>query len=64
MKIQIDDLVREATVEEIAIIEQMQAESVARKAAEIEAEAKRSAAIAKLAILGLDEDDLKVLGLG
>jgi len=34
-----------------------------RKEAEAVAQAKREAALSKLAALGLDEDDLKALGL-
>lgn len=34
-----------------------------KKQAEAEAQAKREAALAKLEALGLDEDDLKALGL-
>ena len=40
-----------------------EAAKVAREQAEAEAQAKRLAAIAKLEALGLDEDDLKALGL-
>jgi len=35
----------------------------AKEQAKVEAAVKRSAALAKLAALGLDEDDLKALGL-
>ena len=34
-----------------------------KKQAEIEAQIKRATALAKLEVLGLDEDDLKALGL-
>jgi hypothetical protein len=58
---------REATPKELAQIEadnQARAERLAKEEAEIaEAEAKRQVAIAKLAALGLEEDDFKALGL-
>ena len=63
MKIQIDDLVREATAEEIAAIEKTQADRLAEIEAEKQAEANKAAAAAKLAALGLTVDDLKALGL-
>jgi copper oxidase (laccase) domain-containing protein len=62
-KVQIDDEVRDATPEEVAIIENEKAELEQRKA---EAQAKidaKAVAEAKLAALGLDSDDLKALGL-
>ena len=62
-KIQIDDVVRQATSEEIEEIEARIAAKAAQEQAKAEAEAKRSAALAKLEALGLDEDDLKALGL-
>lgn len=40
-----------------------QTEAIAKEQAEAEAKAKREAAEAKLAALGLDADDLKALGL-
>jgi hypothetical protein len=62
-KIQIDDLVRDATAEEIAEIEARQAAVLARQAeTEAKAEAK-SIAEGKLAALGLTTDDLRALGL-
>lgn len=62
-KVQIDDVVRNATVEEIAEIEARQAEEQARQA-EIEAKAQAKAtAQAKLAALGLTVEDLQALGL-
>jgi hypothetical protein len=58
---------RDATLEELAQIgadNQARAERLAaEEAAKAQAEVKRQAAIAKLAALGLDEDDLKALGL-
>ena len=62
-KVQIDDEVRDATPEEVAVIENDKAELEQRKAeAEAKAQAK-AAAEAKLAALGLTADDLKALGL-
>jgi hypothetical protein len=61
MKIQIDDLVREATAEEIAEIQAQRAESLAI-AAEIEAKATaRASALAKLAELGLTQEEIAAL---
>ena len=54
---------RPFTDEEMIVWEKDQAEEIARKQAIVEAQAKRSAALAKLAALGLEEDDLKALGL-
>ena len=62
-KVQIDDLVRDATAEEIAFFEELKAKETALKA---EAEAKataKTAAQAKLAALGLTVEDLQALGL-
>ena len=62
-KVQIDDKVRDATAEEIALIEARRAEDLALQA---EAEAKataKEAAQAKLAALGLTVEDLSALGL-
>ena len=50
----------ELTAEEIAQLEQQTAILAEAEAAK---EAKRTAALAKLEALGLDEDDLKALGL-
>lgn len=63
MKIQIDDLVRDATPEEIAAIEKTQADRLAEIEAETQAEANKAAVAAKLVALGLTIDDLKALGL-
>lgn len=54
---------RDYTTEEIKQIEAAQAEAKIKAQAIVEAEAKRFAALAKLEALGLDEDDLKALGL-
>jgi len=62
-KVQIDDEIRDATPEEVAIIVNEKAELEQRKA-ETEAKAQAKAtAEAKLAALGLTSDDLKALGL-
>ncbi len=61
MKIQIDDLIRDATASEIVAIEATQNASEQSKA---QAEAAKAAAEAKLVALGLTTDDLKALGLG
>ncbi len=61
IKIQIDDLVREATAEEIAQIELRKAEALAIDAA-IEAKVTaRASALAKLAELGLTADEIAAL---
>jgi len=57
-KVQIDDLVRDATAEEIAEIEAVKAEA---KAKELEAEAKAEAKSALLDRLGITEDEAKLL---
>jgi uncharacterized membrane protein YqiK len=57
-KVQIDDLVRDATAEEIAEIEAVKAEA---KAKELEAEAKAEAKAALLDRLGITEDEAKLL---
>jgi Mn-containing catalase len=62
-KVQIDDLVRDATAEEIAEIEAVKAE-IATKAAEEKSKVEaKEAAQAKLAALGLTVEDLQALGL-
>jgi hypothetical protein len=62
-KIQIDDEVRNATADEITEIEANQAEVKVREAdAKAKAQAK-TAALAKLAALGLTVEDLQALGL-
>ena len=57
-KVQIDDLVRDATAEEIAKIEASKAEVLARQA---EAEAQAAAKAALLARLGITEAEAKLL---
>ena len=54
---------REETAQEIADREAADAELEAKAKAEAEAQAKRLTALAKLEALGLDEADLKALGL-
>ena len=54
---------RQETATEKAEREAFEAELAARAQAEAEAQAKRSVALAKLEALGLDEADLKALGL-
>ena len=61
IKIQIDDLVREATAEEIAQIQAEQAEVAAQKAALEAKAAARASALAKLAELGLTEEEIQAL---
>jgi hypothetical protein len=61
-KIQIDDLVRDATLEEIAVIEAREAEAIAKEQAEAaEAQAKAAQRRAIADRLGLTADDLAVL---
>jgi hypothetical protein len=62
-KIQIDDLVRDATLEEIAVIEAREAEAIAKEQAEAAKAKAKAAAEGKLAALGLTTDDLRALGL-
>ena len=57
-KVQIDDLVRDATVDEIAAIELQKAELQSQKA---EAEAKATAKAALLEQLGITEEQAKLL---
>lgn len=63
-----ETIVRDATEAEIAQIEKdaIEQEKIkeAKMQAEAEATAKKAAAEAKLAALGLTADDLKALGLG
>lgn len=61
--IQINDEIRQANAEEIALIEKIQNEAIQAENEKAEKATKREAALTKLAALGLDEDDLKALGL-
>lgn len=60
-KVQIDDVVRDATPEEADRFEAMAAEAEAQEQALLAAEATRSSALAKLAALGLTEAEIKAL---
>ena len=59
-----EEIVRDATADEIAQMQLDAANAEARKEAERAEIAKKAAAEAKLAALGLTADDLKALGLG
>jgi hypothetical protein len=54
---------RDETAQEIADRQAFEAEVADKAQAEAEAQAKRSVALGKLEALGLDEADLKALGL-
>jgi len=58
-----EQIKREASAQEVARLNELQAQFDAEKQAKAEAQAKREAAVAKLQALGLDEDDLKALRL-
>lgn len=58
-----EEIVRDANAEELAQMEKDAATYAAGLIAKAEAEAKKAAAEAKLAALGLTSDDLKALGL-
>jgi len=57
------DTERDMTPQEIAEFEKAQQRASQESAKQAEAESKKAAALAKLEALGLDEDDLKALGL-
>lgn len=59
-----EEIVRDATADEIAQMALDAANAEARKETERAEIAKKAAAEAKLAALGLTADDLKALGLG
>ncbi len=61
MNVQIDDLVREATEEEIAEIQARHAEAAAFEAAQKAKAAARASALAKLAELNLTEEEIAAL---
>ena len=61
MKIQVDDLVRDANPSEIAVIEAQRAEVAAQIAATEAQLAARESARAKLAALGLTEAEVAAL---
>jgi DNA-binding NarL/FixJ family response regulator len=60
-KVQIDDLVRDATPEEITQIEAAHADAKARKAQDEAKATARASALAKLAALGLTADEIATL---
>lgn len=59
--VQIDDEVREATADEAATIELVQADAAAEQAALAAQEAAKQSARAKLAALGLTDDEINAL---
>lgn len=61
IKVQIDDLVREATADEILALELQRAEVAAQIAATEAKAAARQSALAKLAELGLTEEEIAAL---
>jgi len=60
-KIQIDDQVRHATPEEAAAIDARHAEAALQEQAAAEAAAAKASAKAKLAALGLTDDEIAAL---
>jgi biotin carboxylase len=60
-KIQIDDVVRDATADEAAAIDARNAAAAAEQQAATVAAAARASAIAKLAGLGLTDDEIAAL---
>lgn len=60
-KIQIDDVVRDATLEEAAAIDARQAVAAAEEQVALDAAAARSSALEKLKVLGLTEDEIAAL---
>jgi hypothetical protein len=60
-KVQIDDVIRDATTDEVAGFEALAAEYEAQEQALLAAEAARASALAKLAALGLTADEIKAL---
>jgi hypothetical protein len=58
-----EETYRDYTPQEIAKVERAHAEAAELVAKQAQAAAKRQTAFAKLAALGLEEDDLKALGL-
>lgn len=61
MKIQIDDTVRDATADEIAIIEKQNAQAQSDRDAREAQQAAAASARAKLSALGLTEAEVKAL---
>jgi hypothetical protein len=60
-KVQIDNVVRDATPDEVARFEAITAEAEAKEQALLAAETARASALAKLAALGLSADEIKAL---
>lgn len=60
-KVQIDDTVREATADEIARIDQTHVAAQAVKQAEADADSAKKSARAKLAALGLSDNEIVAL---
>ena len=60
-KIQIDDVVRDATPDEVAAIDAAHAAAAAQEQAAADAAAARASAHAKLAELGLTPDEIAAL---
>lgn len=60
-KVQIDDLVRDATAAEAAAIDALRAEQAAQKQAAADAVASRNSALAKLKALGLTDAEVAAL---
>lgn len=60
-KIQINDVVRDATPDEVAVIEQIQADAQAYEASLQQAAADKQAAKAKLKALGLTDAEIAAL---
>jgi hypothetical protein len=60
-KVQIDDLVRDATPDEAAAIDAAHADAAAAEQAAADKAAARASAIAKLAGLGLTPDEIAAL---
>jgi hypothetical protein len=58
-----EEIYRDYTTEQIAEVAKVEAEAQAKAEAQAQAETKRQIALGKLAALGLEEDDLKALGL-
>ena len=60
-KVQIDDLVRDATPDEAAAIDAAHADAAAAEQAAADKAAARASALAKLKVLGLTDDEIAAL---
>jgi hypothetical protein len=60
-KVQIDDIVRDATPDEVAAIEAQRAAATAAAAVADDLARARASALAKLAALGLSDDEINAL---